>query len=512
MALDRFIVFIYPWLAAAGLAWAAASWLRGYRPRKLGARAAAAVACSIAVYLGLRSLAPIGPIVYISDYEYVDVAANLARSGAFAHSWAKSEGWTVLKPAACWAGYEVALAALFRATGASPRAALGLNAALGALCVVASSLLAWELLEDEAAACMAGLFAAVLPPLPEMAGSTGPSVAAFLAILLSLLAFARWRRRPGPASHAILWSTLAAAAFARPENLLFSLALGAAAHRLSRRRAATSSAVEAAALLLCLASGVLAWRNRLVGQDLYDATAASALVGLRDNLAGDLAYLAGPRSPQLLLAPLTVFGLAAARRRGLRVEAAVFCGVSVLLLLFVAAGAKYDFFFWNGAKHALPVEAGLLPFAALGAALAAKRARKAWTAAALGAALALSWTAVRDHEARLSGQRERDALLAAASGALPADALVLTHNPASVLVRAERPAVDARLAVEGWDELKRRSARSTLVLFRDFWAPTQPETDARLESLVARDFSAAALLERRLGGRTYGFYRLEPKR
>ena len=238
--------------------------------------------------------------VYYDEFEHLDIARNLARTGVFAETVIGGlPGWDVLTRPTWPAGHHVALAAVMRLCGSATSVAFAWSGVLSALSVLLVFWASLELFEDERGALAAAFLWAVCPVVLRYAAACDLTSSSLFWCAAALAALHARESEPSPTLDAFTAATLAYAVQVRFENVLL-LAYAAA---VCRRRILLAPA--AIGLIFPLA---LVWANRAGALAGYVGVAPWA--NFVRQAPSDLIFLAGPGALGILLLPALLFSAA----------------------------------------------------------------------------------------------------------------------------------------------------------------------------------------------------------
>jgi hypothetical protein len=462
------VIVLAVWLGL--LPWAAAR----LRRRLTAAKPATGVLVfTLVLGAAVLRLAVVSPAhqVYYDEFEHLDAARQLARTGIFAETVVGGlPSWDVLTRPTWPAGHHAALAAVMTLAGSSASVAFAWSGVLSALTVL---LLFWAALEisgDERGALAAAFLWTVSPVVLRYAAACDLTSSSLFFIAAALAALHAREAEPSPSLDVFAAASLAYAVQVRFENVLL---LPYAAAVCSRR------VLLLPAALGLIAPAALVWSNH--------AAAVPGFAGLSPwanfvrQAPSNLLYLAGPAALGLLLLPSLAFALALPPSRRLLVLATAYFAV-------YASFYHSRFDTSSNDRFALSV---LLP---LTVAAAPGLATMSVPVCLLATGLAWGGPASPDVE-HAAARRflERSAKLIAEK------TFIATFNPSFVREAARRPAAGVFLILEDLPAFEVARARAgsapELALYKDWAWRSRPEATVRLEKALSAGYDSKVVAD-----------------
>lgn len=529
---EDFIVYVYPHLLRSSLlAWfIAVIWKGRILSETIRGLACRKTLCGLTV-LTLFALAlrlwviPHTHHVFYDELKHLDLARNLARNGSFGETLAGGQGgFDWMRVPAYWpAGFHTLLSLVFMVFGFSETAAYGLNAFLGALSVPLLFFVSLLLWKDEAAALSSASILCFLPVHLKFSGCADLSVNSFFWMTASILAFLIYRERRIGGTLTLWLITLAYAVHCRPENLILGLLL-AVWDLWGRRAALARRDLRSAWLLVPIIAAAPVLLLVVANSDIFVKVFGENLGGLWKNLRANgpdnLGYFFDSLSQGALMG-LAFAGLfwSLPLDRSAAVFWAAFSGAFFLIYSLFLFGnfTQWD---WPAApdRYSLVLYIPILAFAGLGISRLSRSCQKPKTAAVLACAGLFVLGIPTYNQMFDSGldQEDRYRFLMDSAGLLPKDAYVITFLPGAIVALTGRPAVSSELMLNERPALEAAIIRDSgrrpqYVLFKDFWwfQPWRPAEE--LERVLLKDYVLSPILERQVGDRAFGFYRLTPR-
>ncbi|MBI5629720.1 MAG: hypothetical protein HY921_02415 [Elusimicrobia bacterium] len=508
----QFLVYGYPLLLAAlFLSWLLLAFLQfGV---EFGNCHRIELACLGGIFvaaLSLRLLWPHRPQVYFDEFEHADIAANLARRGAFAESWAGgSPELSVLKTPTWPGGFHFLLSLIFRAFGPSWAAAAGLNALLASasiLLIFWAALLAWD--DWPAAATAAGLLA--FSPLHLRFSTCGDLTASSLFWILSALgAFFLALREKSLKRYLLLLTSLAIAAHTRPENLLlFPVLLGSLHLRGQAPGGKPARAAETIFIASSLPILLIAFVNHSQGLPGYGESFSSTFGHLARNIPRNLLYFLRQPGFSLMVIPAAIYGAASPKAKG---------GQAPLLALALGYGLLYSGFFRGNfnlgaeCRYALAPMIFIYIFAGLGLSAASKRMGLA-ALPALGIAFTSFLSASQYRWQKESAFDQEYRFMLESSASLPSGAWIIAYSPPAVLSVMRMASISPYLILEQPETWLKHLEGKEAVLFKDCWWHERARDSAPVEAILRQAYDLQPLRTAHIGSKDFSFELLIPKR
>jgi 4-amino-4-deoxy-L-arabinose transferase-like glycosyltransferase len=274
--------------------------------------------------------------VYYDEYEHMNIAQNMAQTGAFSQCEFYLDGKCVIGKMPRWMpGYHFMLSRVFRIWGSSEEIAYRFNGVVSALSIVLVFLASYLFFLKKRAALIAAFFFAFFPLSLKFSGSASSETMSLFAILSAFAGLGVFWQKPDGRSLFLAIAGVAFASLFRMENtLLIALAVWLmAVRRTDRKRWARGVAW----MVLCVPAIVLI---AVIGKTYslnYWMAGPSDFHAALTLFLNNLLYWARNTSVPLALILLAVAGIAAAKR--IKPALAIWLGAYFLLFLGV-----YTFF------------------------------------------------------------------------------------------------------------------------------------------------------------------------
>lgn len=459
------------------------------------------------------------PRIFFDEQIYLSIGQNLADEHK---AWMCNEGTTEYGSVHCYRGeynkqpygYPYLLSLVFRLAGVGDWAGWFVNN----LCFL---LLPWTvyaasrlLFDDRGAALWAALLAVLIPEQLMWSNTSSSETSAALAVLASVVSALYFVRERSTA--ALAW-TVATTAFAlqfRPESILAVPLVAGILLLLAPRELPRTRMFAAALGGLVLSSVVLGHLVAVSGESwgVTDGPRMSASYFLSNLRTNGLFYFENVRFPALYTV-LALFGVFRAWRRQVLVPIAHFLLFWGVFLFFYAGSYDYGADVRYSLMSYPPLAilagrglAGLLALVPQGRRTAASRAAVAFVAFNFLAFLPLVRAAGEEAWAARAGveiaRQFRDQL--------PANSIVLTHNPNMFLVWGANAAQASYAAYEeSYVEDYLMSRYSGGVFFHwNYWCNAQVKEQADVCEQILDRFPAELVDERRVRDQRFALYRL----
>ncbi|MFA5039901.1 MAG: glycosyltransferase family 39 protein [Candidatus Omnitrophota bacterium] len=488
----HFFSAFYPWFAQMLFVAFAAAFVFAFKdiPKAfagLSSRSLIALALILAAGALVRTYGvPHMHHVFFDEVDHLNIAQNLSVSGRLWMTACGGPGHCDVGILSFWPPvYHVLLSALFSVFGFSQPLAFGLTVVLSVLTLALVFVFVFLLFDDETTALLAASLFCVLPVHLKYSGTTALEIPSVFFTVLALSCALLFRKIGKPAFFGMFLSAAGLAVYTRPENVFLLPFFLVCAGRRFRGRDLFFCGFLALALFLQIYANIFVfpvpgWSGA------WQGAAASVKAHVGANLASwFLGYF------PWVLTLFAVWGslvLWKTRRR-------VFVWAFVWILFFFLLYASY--YIGVSDRYAMSVYLPLTVLAAAGLKqvwryLEKKGYLKGLCLAALAVTGYFSFLGLLDPVFSSPLYREEE-FIRASGDLIPADAYVISANPAIVIVTAQRQAVQPAVLAEidPWPE--------AIVLFKDLWwhegVPGQKEVEGRLR----REYRARVLAREPIG-------------